>query len=90
MNIIIRRKLKDFDSWEKLVLDANLVRKGYGSKGLTVYRNAKDPNEVYLVFEWDNGKPYMDYFNLPEVQKAVADTGTIEVIEISESFSLES
>ena len=89
MNIIVKRKLKDFDSWKKLVSDANEVRKGYGSKGVTVYRNAKDRNEVYLVFEWEDEKPYMNYFNLPDVQKALADTGTTEVIEVSESFNLE-
>ena len=89
MNIIVKRKLRDFDTWEKVVSDANAARMGYGSKGLTVYRNAKDPDEVYLVFEWENGKPYMDYFNLPEVQKAVAETGTIEIVEVSESFYLE-
>jgi len=89
MNIIVRRKLKDFDSWKKMVSDADEVRKGYGSKGVTVYRNAEDLDEVYLVFDWDDKKPYMNYFNLPDVQKALADTGTTEVIEVSESFYLE-
>ena len=89
MNIIIKRKLKDYDSWKKIVSDLNGLRKEYGSKGMTVYRNAKDPNEVYLVMKWDDEKPYINYFNLPEVMKALADTGTTEVIELSESFYLE-
>jgi len=89
MKFIIKRELKDYDSWKKVVSNLDGLRKQYGSKGMTVYRSAKDPNEVYLVVEWEEGKPYTNYFNLPEVQKALADTGTIEVIEVGESFYLE-
>jgi quinol monooxygenase YgiN len=89
MNIIIKRKLNDYDAWKKVVSELDGLRKQYGSKGMTVHRNAKDPNEVYLILEWDDGKPYTNYLELPEVKKALADTGTTEVIEVSESFHLE-
>ena len=89
MNIIIKRKLKDYDAWKKIVSELDGLRKEYGSKGVTAYRNAKDPNEVYLVFDCEDGKPYTNYLDLPEVKKALADTGTTEVIEVSVSFHLE-
>jgi len=89
MKIIVKRKLKDYDSWKQLVSERNEVRQEYGSNGAMIYRNAKDPNEVYLVFDWDDGKPYSRYFNLPDVQQSLAETGTTDVIEVSESFSLE-
>ena len=88
MNIIVKRNLKDFDSWKKMVSDMDNVRKEYGSQGGTVYRNAADPNEVYLVFDWDDNKPYTSYFNRPDVQKALADSGSTEIIEVGESFHL--
>jgi hypothetical protein len=89
MNLIIKRKLNDYDSWKKVVSELDGLRKAYGSKGATVYRNAMDPNEVYLVFDWEDGKPYTDYLNLPDVKKALANSGTTEVIEVSESFYME-
>jgi quinol monooxygenase YgiN len=89
MYIIVKRKLKDYDSWRKIVADANDVRKTYGSKGGTVYRSATDPNEVYLIFDWDDRKPYIDYFNRPDVQKALADSGTTEIVEVSDAFYME-
>jgi len=88
MNIIVKRKLKDYDAWKKVVSDLDGMRKEYGSKGVTVYRNARDPNEIYLIFDWEDEKPYINYLELPEVKKALADTGTTEVIEVSESFHL--
>lgn len=89
MKIIVKRNLKDYNSWKNLVSTKNEDRAKMGSKGATVYRNAKDPNEVYLVFDWDDQKSYLDYFNLPDIQKALNETGTTEVIEVSESFNLE-
>jgi quinol monooxygenase YgiN len=65
------------------------MRKNHGSKGAMVYRSAGNPDEVYLVFEWDDHKSYKTYFNHPDVQKALEDSGTTEVIEVSEAFHLE-
>lgn len=89
MQIIVKRNLKDYDAWKTLVSTGNEKRKEMGSKGATVYRSSKDPNEVYLVFEWDDQQSFRDYFDLPEVHKALAESGTTEVTEISESFQLE-
>lgn len=89
MKIIVKRVLKDYESWKKMVSTGNETRKAKGSMGGTVYRSAKNPNEVYLIFDWDDQKSYLEYFNLPEVQKALAESGTTEVIEVGDSFELE-
>jgi quinol monooxygenase YgiN len=88
MVIIVKRLLKDYEAWKSIVSEMDHVRAEYGSRGATVYRSKSDPNEVYLVFDWDDQKPYQAYFNRPDVQKALDATGTTEVIEVSESFSL--
>jgi len=88
IKVIVKRVLKDYDSWKKLITE-NKVRKEKGSRGVTVYRSAKNPKEVYLIFDWDDRKSFLDYFNLPAIQKALAETGTTEVIEVSESFHLD-
>jgi quinol monooxygenase YgiN len=89
MYLIVRRKLRDYESWKKLVVDEGL-RKEKGSHGAMVFRSSKDPKEVFLIFTWDEDKSYLDYFNLPEVQKTLEDTGTTEIIEVSEYFGLPS
>ena len=88
MYVILKRTLKDYESWKSIVSDGG-IRKEKGSKGLNVYRSARNPNEVYIVAEWDDSKSYLDYLNLPEVQKSLAETGTTELIEVSDSFHLE-
>lgn len=88
MHILMKRRLNNYEAWKQVVSDLDGLRARYGSRGFTAYRSAADPNEVYLIFEWDDDKPYIEYLNLPEVKKALAATGTLELIEISETFHL--
>jgi quinol monooxygenase YgiN len=88
MKVLIKRRLNDYDAWKEVVSDLDGVRAGYGSRGLTAYRSAADPNEVFLVFDWDDAKPYTAYLERDDVKAALAATGTTEVTEISEFFSL--
>lgn len=88
MHVLIKRRLNDYDAWKQVVSNLDGLRAQYGSRGLTAYRSAADPNEVYLVLEWDDDRPYTAYFDLPQVKEALSKTGTSEVIAISEVFSL--
>jgi quinol monooxygenase YgiN len=89
MKVIVKRPLKDYDAWLPVVNDRNPMRRDYGSRGGTVYRSARDPNEVYVVFDWDDQKPVKAYFDHPDVQKALSETGTTEIIEVADSFTLD-
>ncbi|HOU42368.1 MAG TPA: hypothetical protein PK829_13965 [Promineifilum sp.] len=88
MYALIRRQLNDYDRWKETVTTLDGLRAQYGSRGMTIFRAARDPNEVYLLLEWDDDKSPDDYLNLPQVQQALASTGTSEVIAISEVMRL--
>jgi quinol monooxygenase YgiN len=91
VHLIVRRKLNDFDAWRSMVNDVEGVRKDAGSRGMTVYRNAADPNEVTLVIDWDDKKPWRQYFERPDVQEALEASGTFDdITEVSERFELPS
>jgi quinol monooxygenase YgiN len=91
MHLIVRRKLNDFDTWRTMVNDMEGIRKDYGSRGMTVYRSAEAPNEVTLVIEWDDNKPWREYFGRPDVQEALKASGdTTDITEVSERIELPS
>ena len=49
--MLIRHKVQDYGKW-KLAFDAHgATRKASGSKGGRLLRNAKDPNELVILFE---------------------------------------
>jgi heme-degrading monooxygenase HmoA len=51
--LLVRQKVTDYEQW-KLAFDAHSVtRQANGSRGGQLFRNASDPNEVIMLFEWD-------------------------------------
>jgi len=91
MHLIVRRKLNDFDTWKTMVNDLEGIRKDHGSRGMTVYRSAEDPNQVTLILEWDDKKPWREYFARPDAQAALKATGEQpEITEVMERFELPS
>lgn len=89
MYILLRRVLNDYDAWKPIVTQMDGLRRQYGSRGATVYRSASNPNEVLMVFDWDDDKSFRDYLERPDVQSTLAATGTMmEITEVSEVFHL--
>ena len=51
--LLVRHKVADYEQW-KAVFDAHSVtRQANGSRGGQLFRNASDPNELVVLFEWD-------------------------------------
>jgi len=52
--LIIRHKVKDYAKWKPLFDEHGAKRKAGGSKGGRLFRSEKDPNEVVILFEWED------------------------------------
>ena len=52
--LIIRHKVKDYKKWKALFDEHAAKRKAAGSKGGRLFRSEKDPNDVVILFEWEN------------------------------------
>ncbi len=51
--LLERHKVRDYDRW-RAVFDADATdREATGCRGSRVFRNADDPEEVVVLFEWD-------------------------------------
>jgi quinol monooxygenase YgiN len=52
--LLERHKVRDYDRWRE-VFDADAGgREAAGCRGARVFRNADDPEEVVVLFEWDD------------------------------------
>ena len=57
--LLIRHKVKDYAKWKSVFDEDGAKRKEGGSKGGRLFRSEKDPNEVVVLFEWqDLGKAH--------------------------------
>ena len=83
---LVRHKVKDFAQWKTVFDEHGSVRRESGSKGGILFRNADDPNEVFILFEWsdlDAARKFAQSEDLRETMKraGVADTPDIYFIE---------
>ena len=51
--LLERHKVRDYDRWRE-VFDADAGgREAAGCRGARIFRNADDPEELVVLFEWD-------------------------------------
>jgi heme-degrading monooxygenase HmoA len=50
----VRHKVEDYERWKPISDEHRAVRQESGSKGGRLFRNADDPNETVILFEWDD------------------------------------
>ena len=52
--LFIRHKVTDYAKWKPLFDEHGAKRKAAGSKGGRLFCSEKDPNEVVILFEWED------------------------------------
>jgi heme-degrading monooxygenase HmoA len=78
--------MKDYAKWKPIYEEHGATRKANGSNGAHLFRNAENPNEAIILFEWDdlaNAKKFAQSEDLIKtMQKAgVSDKPDIYFLE---------
>ncbi|MBV8201726.1 MAG: hypothetical protein JOZ15_13980 [Acidobacteria bacterium] len=52
-HVFFRTTVADYDRWKPVFDEDAGDRRAAGSNGGELFRDAEDPNVVYILFEWD-------------------------------------
>lgn len=75
---LVRHKIKDYAIW-KPFFDENVPnRQQYGFREGTIFRNIEEPDELYLLFEWEDIDQARQFFSLEELQKTMEQAGVVD------------
>jgi heme-degrading monooxygenase HmoA len=67
VDLIIRQKVSDYGKWRPVFDGSETQRRSYGATGVKqVYRDAKDPNIVTIIMEWDKAENAQKFASSPE------------------------
>jgi uncharacterized protein (DUF1330 family) len=77
-NVLVRQKVKDYDSWRAVFFQHGDSRASSGSQGATVFRNAHDPNELEVLFDWDDLGQARQFFQSEEWRQSLQQAGVTE------------
>jgi quinol monooxygenase YgiN len=52
--LLVRHKVQDYAKWKPGFDAHGTTRQANGCRGGQLFRNASDPNELVILFEWDD------------------------------------
>ncbi len=73
--LLVRHKVKDYDKWKTVFDEHATTRKASGSKGGRLFRNADNPNETVILFEWESIEKARKFANSEDLQKTMQRAG---------------
>jgi heme-degrading monooxygenase HmoA len=73
--LLVKHAVRDFAAWRR-VFDEAMERKGLGSRGGFVFQGLDDPNQVFVLLEWDDPER-MKAFMASEGLRQAMDRGGV-------------
>ncbi len=77
VQFLIRHKVKDYAKWKPVFDEHATKRKASGSKGGRLFRSEKDPNEVVILFEWEDLSKARQFAESEDLCKAMERAGVM-------------
>ncbi|MCE8425777.1 MAG: hypothetical protein J5U17_08380 [Candidatus Methanoperedens sp.] len=76
--LLVRHKVKDYEKWKTLFDEHSATRKTGGSKGGRLFRNADNPDEMVIIFEWDSLEKAKKFAQSEDLKKTMQRAGVID------------
>lgn len=76
-HILVKHKIEDYDKWKKAFDEHADYRSKNGSKGGKVFRNSNDPNELFVLLEWDSIENAQKFGASDQTKEAMMNAGVV-------------
>ena len=80
--LLAKATVEDFDAWKSSFDDNDSIRTEGGQRGYQAFRSVDDPNEVVVLFEWNDEDPRA-FFQSEEMRERMTDAGVKGMPEMS-------
>lgn len=75
--MIVRQKVEDYKKWKRFFDAAFALRKASGERSCKIFRNTDDPNELTLLFDWDDIRNAVKYSQNKLFKEASKKSGVL-------------
>jgi heme-degrading monooxygenase HmoA len=80
--LFIRHKVADYAKWKSAFDEHGATRQTNGSRGGQLFRNANDPNELIILFEWDDLERARQFTQSEDLRQAMQRAGVADQPDI--------
>jgi heme-degrading monooxygenase HmoA len=77
IQLLVRHKVKDYSKWKPVFDEHGAKRKAGGSKGGRLFRSGSDPNEVVILFEWEDLAKARQFAESEDLRQAMGRAGVV-------------
>jgi heme-degrading monooxygenase HmoA len=76
--LLVRHKVEDFSRWKPIFDEHGATRKAGGSRGGRLFRSVEDPQEVVILFEWDDLDKARQFAQSEDLRQAMQRAGVTD------------
>jgi heme-degrading monooxygenase HmoA len=80
--LLIRHKVQDYEKWKPFFDEHGSTRQASGSRGGQLFRNADDPNEVVILFDWDDLEQARKFTQSEDLRQVMQQAGVADKPDI--------
>ena len=78
-HFLVHHKVEDYKTW-KLVFDGHSsLRSEAGSQGGKIFRSTNDPNELFVLLEWDSLENAQKFAQSDSIKEAMQKAGVVGI-----------
>jgi quinol monooxygenase YgiN len=81
--LTVQHKVKDYNAWKKTFDNFEDTRRSGGERSYRIMRTEDDPNNLYVMFEWDSPENARSFFQSPELKDAMERAGVVDKPKIN-------
>jgi heme-degrading monooxygenase HmoA len=80
--LLVHHNCDDFSKWKKAFDAHSSMRAQHGSKGGEVFQSANNPNELFVLLEWDSFENVQKFSRSDTLKSAMQEAGVVGMPEI--------
>ena len=73
--LLIRHRVQDYAKWKPVFDEHEATRRANGGGGYQLLRSADDPNELLILFQWDDLGKARQFVQSDELREAMQRAG---------------
>jgi len=76
-HLLVHHKIEDYNKWKPAFDAHSSLRSEGGSQGGKVFRSANDPNELFVLLEWDSVENAQKFVQSDKTKEAMQEAGVV-------------
>jgi heme-degrading monooxygenase HmoA len=80
--LLVRHKVEDYAKWKSVFDKYTATREAGGSRGGQLFRNANDPNELVILFAWDDLEHASQFVQSEDLRQVMLQAGVADPPDI--------